>query len=739
MTPEALLNDISMFADLGTSPPQWVEVDDSLMVRLVRDGQLITLTLAADGRVRENIEANERHHASFRALLASSGWANLGKWADSQRTLLQERIAGDTIPIAGMLAQSQEEGGVALIDDTLASGSDDGTEPRTLVLLIDGPAGIGKTSLIRSLSYNRAVNFRRDQRPLILHVESRGRMLQNITDLMAFSLQTLRLSVTYDQVPILVRHGLITLAIDGFDELGDPNGYDLAWAQVNELVVEARGQGRVILAGRETFIGRERMKKALTALDETVDQLEAYTLRPIGPSTARSWLAGKGWSDELLYSEAVNPLFEPDSYALRPFFLSELARDGVAQQIQDGDVGDLLSFLILAMTKREATKFGRDVEAVTTTESRAEFVTRVMEEVARDLAENQSSAIPSETVAWLAEMSAEDIVPISLSGILRNRSGVLAFLKDDDRRGYKNFVHEQVYNYFLSRVTIRSVARGEVPKFVRRNILGTDFLEAFADAFRLINSEQADQFVQRALENLKILGEQDRARQNLGSLVMSACCVYTPSGVPVLQDLSIDEVFLAETVAHMQLEGVVINQLTAVGADMRALHFDEHCAIVSLISDEGTIPNRSFPPPTVVSLPTRTTYDPVEILDWLHHKYNLSLIQSGNSLNDLLSNFGLFDLLARVARYKPFWIKDSDEKGARRILDDENWPILKNFMTKHDLLVERTDIQASGRPAPFYHIKNRAALMNLEDVRMGMGGFFHDLLEASLGIEHARD
>ncbi|CAP57645.1 NACHT domain-containing protein [Gluconacetobacter diazotrophicus] len=269
MTPEALLNDLSMFADLGTSPPQLVEVDDSLVVRLVRDGQPITLTVAADGRVRENIEANERRHANFRALLASSGWANLGKWADSQRTLLQERIAGDTIPIAGMLAQSQEEGGVALIDDTLASGSDDGTEPRTLVLLIDGPAGIGKTSLIRSLSYNRAVNFRRDQRPLILHVESRGRMLQNITDLMAFSLQTLRLSVTYDQVPILVRHGLITLAIDGFDELGDPNGYDLAWAQVNELVVEARGQGRVILAGRETFIGRERMKKALRACLES--------------------------------------------------------------------------------------------------------------------------------------------------------------------------------------------------------------------------------------------------------------------------------------------------------------------------------------------------------------------------------------------------------------------------------------------------------------------------------------
>jgi hypothetical protein len=196
-------------------------------------------------------------------------------------------------------------------------------------------------------------------------------------------------------VPVLVRHGLVTLAIDGFDELGDPNGYDLAWAQVNDLVVEARGQGQIILAGRETFIGRERMKKALTAIDENVDLLEAFTLRPIEPTAAREWLAEKGWTEDLLSSETASSLFERESYALRPFFLSELARDGVAEQIQNGDIGDLLSFLITAMIDREAQKFGKDIEAVTTSESRAEFVIRVMEEVARDLAENQSNAIPS--------------------------------------------------------------------------------------------------------------------------------------------------------------------------------------------------------------------------------------------------------------------------------------------------------------------------------------------------------
>lgn len=478
------------------------------------------------------------------------------------------------------------------------------------------------------------------------------------------------------------------------------------------------------------------MKKALTALDENLDRLEAFTLCPIEPNTAREWLAQKGWTEHLLYSETASSLFERDSYALRPFFLSELAREGVAEQIENGDIGDLLSFLITAMIDREATKFGKDIEAVTTPESRAEFVIRVMEEVARDLAENQSSAIPSDTLAWLAEISAEEIVPPSLSGILKNRSGVLAFLKDDDRRGYKNFAHEQVYNYFLSRVTIRSISQGEVPKFVRRNIFGSDFLEAFSEVFRSISGDDSENFIRKALENFSSLGDQDRAKQNIASLVLGACCVFTPSEVPVLRNISIDEVFLTETVAHVHLENTIINQLSAAGADMRALHFDAPCAVYSLIADGSTIPHSTFPMPTVVSLPDRTTYDPAEIERWLQHQYSASVFRSGRSLSDALRNFGLFDLLARVTRYKPYWIKDGDEKGARRILDDENWPALREILMKHGLLIERTDVPASGRPAPFYHIKNRAALMDLDNPDAEAAAFFSDVFDASIKLEH---
>lgn len=83
----------------------------------------------------------------------------------------------------------------------------------------------------------------------------------------------------------------------------------------------ARGGGTVIFAGRETFINKDRIKTALTAIDSSLDKLEAFNLKGLKPSVARTWLIGNDWTDENLDSPVVRPLFEEGSYALRPFFL----------------------------------------------------------------------------------------------------------------------------------------------------------------------------------------------------------------------------------------------------------------------------------------------------------------------------------------------------------------------------------------------------------------------------------
>ena len=140
-------------------------------------------------------------------------------------------------------------------------------------------------------------------------------MLTFLQDLLAFSLQRMRVSVTFDQVPILVRHGLVTLAIDGFDELGDPSGYEHAWGQLNELIREARGEGVIILAGRDTFIDPERIRRDIKSLT-CRDGVSALTLQPPTQHDAEVWLRVHGWNEDDL--DSVSELFEPGSYALRP-------------------------------------------------------------------------------------------------------------------------------------------------------------------------------------------------------------------------------------------------------------------------------------------------------------------------------------------------------------------------------------------------------------------------------------
>ena len=335
--PSRLRDELALFADLGTAPPDLKPIGKRLVTRLFRDGEELELTFEADARgriVERSLDgAGQRTHASYAALLASERFGDLRRWADAQKAFLEPRLRDlDRNLVTGVLPDEGAAKCLDHVDDILASWS-----PRDAgsvqVLLIDGPAGIGKTKFIEFLALSRARDFKTVRRPLILHVQSRGRVLSFLQDLIAFSLQTLRLNVTYDQVPVLARHGLVSIAIDGFDELGDPNGYDLAWGQVNDLVNEARGEGTLILAGRETFIGRERLLGDVSSLSEERDVVRALSLQPPTPNAAKEWLRSSGWSPADL--EAARELFEFGSYALRPFFLAQLADREVAAIVRN--------------------------------------------------------------------------------------------------------------------------------------------------------------------------------------------------------------------------------------------------------------------------------------------------------------------------------------------------------------------------------------------------------------------
>ena len=725
MTPERFLDELALFADLGTDPPRLTGDGDRFAIRLCRGGEEMELEFgAADtGRIVERtLDRGERRtHASYAALLASEKFGNLRRWADAQKAFLESRLKSlDRNLVNGVFPETDAQAGLDAVDEALTTPKRRDAQS-VQVLLIDGPAGIGKTKFIEHLALSRAANFKKTGRPLILHVQSRGRVLTFLEDLIAFSLQTLRLGVTYDQAPVLARHGLVAIAIDGFDELGDPNGYDLAWGQVNELVHQVRGGGTLVLAGRETFIGRERLLREVSSLSEDRDAVRALSLQPPSPPAAQKWLRHHGWSQNDLDSTAE--LFEPGSYALRPFFLAQLAGNEAAAVVRNAAAGSPLPFLADLMIEREASKFGEAVENVMSDSARRTFVRAFLREVARNMADDQTDALDDSMISWLVEIVTPDGMSAEVTALLRNRAAVMAFLTLDDRPKYRRFAHSQLFNHFLGEETVDRLAEREMPRYVRRNILGADFLSAFGDlVVHLADSDPAR--VRNCFDAASELARNylwtNRGPRNLGGLLVAMLPAIEAAENVHLEDLHIDEALLQGIAPPATLMRVAMNQFDVRGADLRGLCF-ENAAIVTLIGDRSTRLPASMPVPSVIRDEgddgDRVITAREQIGRWLDRHGRRPVEDVGGTGHGgpapaALHDHDMVGLLERACRSRAYWIperREGDDRG-NRFVDEDEWPGLLALLKEHDLVrVEKK--ASSGRESNFLHIVNRRGLL----------------------------
>lgn len=716
-----LCDELAIFSDLGTDPPRAMRYDDRLVVRLTRGGDELQLEFIGGpaGKVIEHrlSGTGSRTHASYRALLASEAFSDLRLWADHQKTVLKNLDSG--IHVEGVLSGTGNTLDIDALDDLLVPG--DCSDPSIRVMLIDGPAGIGKTRFIESLAALRAGQFFTTRRPLVLHVQSRGRILTFLQDLIAFSLQRLRLTVTFDQLPVLVRHGLVMLAIDGFDELGDPNGYDLAWGQVNELVTQIRGNGTLILAGRETFIGRERVSRQITSLKQH-DVLEVLSLQPPAPDDAKNWLRANHWSQDDIVS--VDALFDRGSYALRPFYLVQLGSPGVVSTIRERAAGHPLAFLVEMMIEREGNKFGGALDRILSADQRRTFVRSLLREIARYMADDQTEAIDEVLIAWLVEIAApEGLDPESLA-LLKNRAAVVAFLENDDAPRYRRFAHTQLLNFFLAEVAIEAISNGEMPKFVRRNILGADFLAALSDL--VLDTAASDparvhQFFQAASRTARTYLSVDRGARNLGALLVTVLPAMDGGPDLRIDGIAVDESLIQGTAPEAVIANAAFNQLDIRDADLRYVTFEDDCWIGTLIVDETTRVPLSCPVPDRIRRQGVGAKDDSvlesyeEINEWLdrHGRIEPAAQQDDAGLvpNDLRDD-ELVRLLERACRNRAYWIpkyRDNDDQFAR-FVGTPRWLEVLGLLSEHNLIREER-LSSAGRTNTFVHIKRRTEIL----------------------------
>ncbi len=732
MNREKLIEELSPFSDIGEPAPKVVEKEGKFTLRMIRDARPLRVIMDSQtGKVQTTWgTAASRNHASVSAMLASDIFANLKRWADAQHELLKRDLVSQKklIPINGITHDLHP---IRTVDDAdMLLGTSSRAENATEILLIDGPAGIGKTNLIEQLALLRAAGYKASPRPLILHVKSRGRVLSNIQDLMAFSLQTIRSNITYDQIPILVRYGLIVVAIDGFDELGDPNGYELAWGQLGELVNFIRGEGTIILSGRDTFMGRSRLIKDVHAIKKDIDIVTGLTLDVPTPNQARAWLKGHQWTDQNFELASISVLFEEGSFALRPVFLKLLAENIKPKQLREKPENYLTSMLVRHMVEREAKLFGRAVESQLDKNAIEKFVFEFMCEAARDMADSQTESLDANSLAWIAETALGDGYAAEIVGLIKNRAGVIAFLIPDERQGYKKFINSQLMNFFLSCVTINALRNGDVPKYLRRNLLGSEFLSTFIDV-AAEEASTADSKLPEFWDNAVRFSQRhtyvDRGVRNIGALLFSTLPYLPADGMNIISDFQIDEVVMRGTSLPAKITDVMISQADFREADLSALNF-EAVNIVSLIGDDASRFPSSFPSPKFITDSSgRQISDNLDIESWLDargRKQDESIAQGLATV--ALRKHPIYKLLGRVLRGRQYWLRAEDDLLGTKIFQDPNWGTLKDVLNDHGFLREEIR-QASGRPSAFVHIRQRERILSENREDEDLVKFFKDL------------
>jgi hypothetical protein len=699
---EVLKRDLGVFADPATEPTI-IEGQQDIDVLLTRDAEEVRFTIERrSGRVTIR-GANLRRLPSVASLLADPLFANIRSLTATQRQINATFSDAEYIEAEGEVTHGGRQLPLDLAALEAALSPAVSASGKIRVVLLDGPAGVGKTSLIHRLLVHRS---RGANAAPIVHVLNRGSRLFGLNQLLAASLDTLRAKFTFDQTPVLLRYGLLQVAVDGFDELVDSEGYADAWVALSDFLNEIGDSGGVILAGRDTFFDQQVFAERLEDIAKRVEFIGAR-LKPIRPARARSYLTGHGWAESELASGPGLDVLQDGSYTLRPYFLRTLADAQPKQWVVLLGGRTLRSFLVDSFLRREARLVSTKTNL--TQERAIERLRDVFADIALEMAASETSAIDTAFIelvveeAFLKDVSASDI------GRLKYKAGSLGFLEQDDQKGYRRFPHTEVSHHFLALGVIRDLGRAGIRRVLSRANFEGDFLTIFSEVFAELLDAEAEEFLQelnRLLDSER--SSYDRFESNIAALWIATLSRPAKGGNRVLTDRQMDDAVIVGMASPARLARVIVNRFDLRGADVSEVVFDE-CESATMVVDADTRVGQKAPTAAHLQIVMDAAISNVrgnKVQEWLEeHSVKPPQDGKGSEAETLLLRVG--STLQR--RYA---IRDSEEDPAGRLFRHRYWGEIEKILG--DRLV-RVHNRGAGRSDYFVRIRDPYGLMRASD------------------------
>lgn len=576
-------------------------------------------------------------------------------------------------------------------------------------VLVDGAAGVGKTSLIERLVLDRSKNINAIP---ILHVTSRGRRLTNLRDALAGTITDLRAKFVPAEVPVLVRNNLLQVALDGFDEFVDPEGYKDAWAALKDFIRECGSGGPLILAGRDTFFDQQRFADQLLTLGKP--EITTIRLTEVAPDEAKSWLSINGWSDSELSSDVTTQYLKPGSYILRPFFLSRIKDLRGWGQLRESRLTPQ-TFIIDSMVKREAAILAQPLSMQPLEVAKGLEI--LFEYIAEDMAEREVDSVPTHYLTFLGEVAFQGIIPEDSLARLMHSLGSIALLE----RGYDSdcvrFPHTEVTNRFLVRSLIRQLSNQNVPPFLGRIILGMDRIEAFAERMHEIEKAEGTAVVTKLENARKNERQTERMASNLTALLISTFCREDLDNASrSLSDSYANDVRVIYETASSDICRCNIFRMDARNCDLSGTIF-ENTVVSFLIVDRNTRFGASIPSIGVIQIDDPkndvTLRSEKEKSEWL--KRHSAINDIGEDLeNRLLPLVKHFDRVCRRFQAQICIRENSEGDPGSYLLRGNDWEEIEKILLKFNRLKKEIR-HTSGRPSFFYTVANPEGLLNPTD------------------------
>lgn len=680
------------------------ENDDCFLIEMFKDGSKKKYSLNKKTETIKSL-STKLNYPTINSLLASSEFADLKGMAATQSRMLAEI---GKAPFLTPNFSSPDRHGVFHENEHLSELLKPKSSKKTSIVLLDGPAGIGKTRFLQHLTFERAQSYLSSGGfPPILYIGSRGAKLSNLRAELASATQQLRASFTFDQVPILVSRGLLDIAIDGFDELVDADGYHDAWHALQSFLFEISGLGVCILAGRDTFFDQQGFSERLEASKGTIDLTQLHLLLA-EPRQALLWLQKHGWTEENL--QEIESILKHNSYALRPYFLSVLAE--TPDWKEQGQSTTVRNFLVDRFLDRETNliqkMLGGELDQI------RNALSRMFEDAAVDMAEREQGEVDTEYLSLLCELCFDGIYSSDEVRKLTHKAGSFGLMEPGASSRMRKFPHSEILNHFLAKSILKDIFERKIGLALRRGVLGADFVEVFQDVL----TSDREKGLAQALTAFEIKFSEDFASDRLhvnGSAILLASLVKSLEIEDrKLNNLHINECSLTGTLEKCTISNTEIYRLDGRGADFSEIEF-ENTNITMLIADELTRFGKSIPAISTIHLTDghqiTTLHNPTEIEIWIKEHRDT---EEEESYQDL-TFFKFFEKICRRAiRQFYFRYGDHDPDPVSEFLIDEKWPTLAAILRQHGRLDEVYK-QVSGPPSLLYHVRDPQSLLSASE------------------------